>query len=143
MFWEKIVLKVVQSETCSARARPRRNVVPASASRVQRARHRLGVWSCWRVFPRYPVPSQGCYAPPEALGTGNASSPELPSNPLWTGSPFPVVRRARPQARPPPVRWSLGGPPCPYKGTAVPLPRRTRPPHPLPSCRRRHQGQPR
>jgi hypothetical protein len=123
----------------AARAAPRAAAV--SASRPHRC-----------VFPRSSAPSRGHGSPPDASNAWNASSPELPCNPLWTGGPSSVVRCARAPKRPLPVRRSLGGSVHRLKrgGTAPgrgarPPPRRTElPPAPTEQPRRApFPGQPR
>jgi hypothetical protein len=71
---------------------------------------------------------------PRPWTPGTPRTPSRRTCTQWTGGPFPVSRRVRPQARPPPVRWSLGGPPCPYKGAAALYPDAQTPPYGRPRC---------
>jgi hypothetical protein len=108
----------------AARAAPRAAAV--SASRPHRC-----------VFPRSSAPSRGHGSPPDASNAWNASSPELPCNPLWTGGPSSVVRCARAPKRPLPVRRSLGGSVHRLKRGARPLAAAHARLPAEPSCRRR------
>jgi hypothetical protein len=140
------MLEVAQSETGSARVRPRRDVAPARAPSVPRARptagrRHLGVRARRRVFPRQAAPSQGCYTPLETLDAGNASHTEPPyAHAKDQRSVPPTSGCARPQVHPPPVRRSLGGAQVALKREPRPWPRCTLASSPNRAVRRRQQA---